>query len=86
VAEIDTEVKRWGNSLGVRLPRNVLKAEGIREGDHVHIRVEKAAGPNTGFWGLGKRFPIKNPISYEKFKAEEKRLERARDRRVGRAR
>lgn len=35
------EVKRWGNSLAVRLSRSELERLGIAEGERVRIRVEK---------------------------------------------
>ena len=85
MAEIDTEVKKWGNSLGVRLPRDLLKGEGIRAGDRVHLSVEKRAAPTSKFWGLGKRHRARILLSYEESKAEERQQERARDRRVGRS-
>jgi antitoxin MazE len=31
------KVARWGNSLAVRLPRSVVEALGLREGDEVEI-------------------------------------------------
>ena len=35
-----TEVARWGNSLAVRLPRQVLEQTGIAEGTAVDLDVE----------------------------------------------
>ena len=35
------KIAKWGNSLAVRLPRNVVEALGLKEGDDVEI----AAGP-----------------------------------------
>jgi antitoxin MazE len=37
-------VARWGNSLAVRLPRAVVKALGLEEGDAIEIHV---AGSRT---------------------------------------
>jgi antitoxin component of MazEF toxin-antitoxin module len=82
VAEIDTEVKRWGNSLGVRLPRALLRGEGIAEGDRVHLRVEKGA-PASPLWGILNKYPRRKRIRYEDFKADERRRERAREKRLG---
>jgi len=83
VTEIETEVKKWGNSLGVRLPRDFLKEAGIVEGDRVHVHVEKSLMPNPEFFGFAKRFKKRSSITYEEFKAEEKKRERARERRLG---
>jgi hypothetical protein len=35
------EIKRWGNSLAVRLPKRELDRLGVAEGERVLIRVEK---------------------------------------------
>lgn len=83
MAEIEAEVKRWGNSLGVRLPRDMLNVEGISEGDRVHLTVEKSVAPNPALWGMLKNYPKRKNINYAEFRAEERRKERARDRRLG---
>ena len=36
---IDVKVKKWGNSLGVVLPRNILDSENIAEGSDIEISV-----------------------------------------------
>lgn len=38
-----TQVARWGNSLGLRLPKSVAEAARIEEGDAVEIVVDKGA-------------------------------------------
>lgn len=38
------QVARWGNSLAVRLPRPVVAALGLKEGDSIEIHV---AGPRS---------------------------------------
>jgi antitoxin MazE len=30
---------RWGNSVGVRLPKSVLEAAGLNEGDYCQVRL-----------------------------------------------
>jgi antitoxin MazE len=37
-------VAKWGNSLAVRIPRSVVEALGLKEGDPVEIR---ATGPRS---------------------------------------
>jgi antitoxin MazE len=39
-ASATTALDRWGNSLGLRLPKAVAEAAGLREGDRVAISVE----------------------------------------------
>jgi antitoxin MazE len=36
------QVSKWGNSLGVRLPRAVVKALGLKEGDEIEITIAGA--------------------------------------------
>jgi antitoxin MazE len=38
------QVAKWGNSLAVRLPRSVVEALGLKEGDSIEIHV---AGERT---------------------------------------
>ena len=35
-----TTISKWGNSLGVRIPKTILNASGIKEMDDVTISVE----------------------------------------------
>ena len=35
------EVKRWGNSMGIRLTKNDLRENGIGVGDLVKVTIEK---------------------------------------------
>lgn len=36
----DTRVARWGNSLGVRIPRAIVKDAGLVEGDRVSLDLD----------------------------------------------
>jgi antitoxin MazE len=38
-----TSVAKWGNSLGLRLPKTVAQAAQLEEGDQVEITVQKGA-------------------------------------------
>lgn len=38
------QVAKWGNSLAVRLPRSVVEALGLKEGDSIEIQV---VGPHS---------------------------------------
>jgi antitoxin MazE len=40
MAEAVLDIKRWGNSLGVRLPAAVARAARLSADQRVHIRVE----------------------------------------------
>ena len=39
--EIRTQLRRWGNSLGIIVPSDILKIKNLREGEEVIITVEK---------------------------------------------
>ncbi len=34
---IDTKLRRIGNSMGVIIPREVIEAQGYRQGDTIHV-------------------------------------------------
>lgn len=38
-----TRVDRWGNSLGVRIPKAIAERAGLREGESVEIEFEDGA-------------------------------------------
>jgi antitoxin MazE len=40
---VTTVLDRWGNSLGVRLPKSVADALGLREGDRVSVELVDAS-------------------------------------------
>jgi len=37
---VQVQVSRWGNSLGLRIPRHIAKQAGLREGTRVEIEAE----------------------------------------------
>lgn len=38
------QVQKWGNSLAVRIPRHVIEAAHLKEGDSLEINVSAAGG------------------------------------------
>lgn len=44
IMELFMQVAKWGNSLAIRLPRSVVEALGLQEGDDIEVHV---AGPRT---------------------------------------
>lgn len=34
-------VKKWGNSLGVVLPKEIVQKEGIRESEVIEVKIER---------------------------------------------
>lgn len=80
MAEIDAEVKKWGNTLGIRVPAAVAHAEGIGPGDRVRVTIEKATAPNPAFFGMAKRLGVKIDMKdFLRRRNAERRRERARE-------
>ena len=38
-----SKLKRWGNSFGVLIPKEVVEREGLKEGEEVQISVTKTS-------------------------------------------
>jgi len=38
--EINTKVKKWGNSFGIILPRRIVRNQHIKEGSEIHVIIE----------------------------------------------
>ncbi|MHB8604032.1 MAG: AbrB/MazE/SpoVT family DNA-binding domain-containing protein [Thermoplasmatota archaeon] len=51
MSDVEVEVKKWGNSLGVVIPADVGTAEGLAPGDRVWIRITKLRHPLPGSFG-----------------------------------
>ncbi len=50
-----SRLRRWGNSLGVAVPKELARKEGLREGEEVEVLVRRVSDIRT----LRGRFPIK---------------------------
>lgn len=82
MTEIDAEVKRWGNSLGIRVPAALAHEQGIAPGDVVRVRIEKWTRPAPGAFGMGRTYAKDFDRSWKERKAEILREERDRERRL----
>lgn len=49
---MEAEVKRWGNSYAIRLPKRELERMGIHEGDRVEVAIRKARGRKKAKFSL----------------------------------
>ena len=56
-----SKVKRWGNSLGVVLPKALVEEEGISEGEEVEVTVRKVSDIRC----LRGKYPFKD-LQHEK--------------------
>ena len=43
IQDMKTQVARWGNSLGLRIPKSVAADANVSEGDEVEVTVESGA-------------------------------------------
>ncbi len=50
-----SRLRRWGNSLGVTVPKELVLREGLREGEEVEVQVRRISDIRA----LRGRFPIK---------------------------
>jgi antitoxin component of MazEF toxin-antitoxin module len=55
------KVKRWGNSLGVVLPKTLVDEEGLKEGEEVEVTVRKISDTRN----LRGKYPFKD-LQHEK--------------------
>ena len=44
---IKTKVRKWGNSFGVVIPKNIIKDKGFREGEEISVSI-KGKGLTVG--------------------------------------
>jgi len=51
MSEIECTAKKWGNSIGVVLPRNIVKEENIRPNEKVVVDIKKTHKAKE-FFGL----------------------------------
>lgn len=61
---VEVKVKKWGNSMGVILPKFVIEKEQIKENDEILIQVVKEADLSNEFGSLKR----KKGLSGQKFK------------------
>lgn len=54
MAETEVEVRKWGNSLGVIIPAEIVKAEGLKPHDKAWIRITKLRYPDPRSFGMLK--------------------------------
>ena len=60
---VEVKVKKWGNSMGVILPKVLIEKEHLRENDTINIELVKEADLSNIFGSIKKR-----KMSGQKFK------------------
>ena len=66
----ETKLKAWGNSVGVILPKEILKEEGLSVNDEVEITLKKKSNPLKDAFGKLKVFKTKSGKSTEEMLKE----------------
>lgn len=59
---IEVEIKKWGNSIGIILPKSIICEKGLRESDKIVINIVKKADLSKSFGS------IKRKMSGQEFK------------------
>lgn len=66
----ETKLKAWGNSLGVILPKERLKEEGLSINDEVEVILRKKSNSFKDAFGKLKEFKAKSSKSTEEILKE----------------
>ncbi|HUR68346.1 MAG TPA: AbrB/MazE/SpoVT family DNA-binding domain-containing protein [Candidatus Thermoplasmatota archaeon] len=51
MSETEVEVRKWGNSLGIIIPADVAREEGLKEHDRALVRIMKVRYPHPSSFG-----------------------------------
>ena len=49
-----TKTRRWGNSLGMRIPKDVVNEMKLRENQEIVVEIKPKDNPLKELFGLGK--------------------------------
>ncbi len=52
--ELETVTRKWGNSLGITLPKEVVEQEHISENEHLRVLILKQRNPLKSTFGMMK--------------------------------
>ncbi|HLC61856.1 AbrB/MazE/SpoVT family DNA-binding domain-containing protein [Candidatus Woesearchaeota archaeon] len=58
-----TKTRKWGNSLGVRIPKDVVRELRLRENQDIAIDIKPAENPLKELFGALKPLKLKKPTS-----------------------
>lgn len=78
--EIETTTRKWGNSLGIRLPRDFVKRENIKENTKIRVDIVTESNINDIFgilkdWKIDSQ-KIKDEFRDEEFSSEKRKWKR----------
>lgn len=69
--EVRVKLRRWGNSLGVVLPQEILKEVNKNEGDEVTLFLKKEDNDLTNLFGRLKNWKIDSQNFKDEIRKEE---------------
>lgn len=58
MAQVNLRLRKWGNSIGVVVPQEVLIGEKAKEGDEVKVIIKKKKSDLRKLWG---KYKFKQP-------------------------
>ena len=66
----EAKLRAWGNSIGVVVPKELLKEEGLAVNDEVEIVLRKKTNPLKEAFGMLKNFKAKSTKSTDELLKE----------------
>lgn len=56
--ELEAKIRKWGNSMGILLPRQAVKKEKFKDGETVKLFVAKKTNPIKETFGIYKHSKV----------------------------
>ena len=70
---IQCKIKKWGNSIGILIPKESAEELHLKEGEEVVVDIARRENPLKELFGFGKRMGVK--ITEKDFREHRKMLE-----------
>ena len=49
--DIEVKTKRWGNSIGIIVPWEIVRTLKLKEGEQIHVHIERKTNPLKELYG-----------------------------------
>lgn len=77
--EVEVVTRKWGNSIGVTLPKDAVEKEGIKENERLFLEIHRQKPAKIGeFFGLAKDLKL----NAQKMKDQTRKDDLERDRKI----
>ena len=61
--EINTKIKKWGNSLGLIIPKDITRKQHIRPKQDIRVFIEKSgASTVSDVFGIGRKLSTRKAL------------------------